>query len=318
MNPSQKTVVISGASSGIGRACVLRMSEAGWHIFATVRKEADRARLERENSRNVYPVILDVEDGESITGAARQIELQLDGRGLDGLVNVAGIGMVGPVEFAAMADLRKIFEVNFFGQVAIIQALSPLLRKNRGRIVNITTIGVNLALPFGALLNASKSAFSMVSDSLRMEMHPLGVKVSAIEPAAISTPAVDKTLGNIEQVIESLPQDAQTLYGPTIRNFARRGYEMEKNGSSPDVVASAVHHALTSPRPKIRYRVGKHATLLAMLPRVLPEGILDALRLRLSGLSLLETTRRETTRRRQIKRGPSPIRTARPSVVNPN
>jgi len=312
MHSSQKTVVITGASSGIGRACVLRMVRAGWRIFATVRKEADRIRLKREGE-NVYPVILDVEDGASITAAARQIESQLDGRGLDGLVNVAGIGMVGPVEFAAMADLRKIFEVNFFGQVAIIQALSPLLRKNRGRIVNITTIGVNLALPFGALLNASKSAFAMVNDSLRMEMHPLGVKVSAIEPAAISTPAVDKTLGDIEQVIQSMPLEAQTLYGPAIRNFARRGYEMEKNGSSPDVVARAVHNALTSARPKIRYRVGKHAKLLATLPRVLPERVLDMLRLRLSGLSSLEKTPRS-----EVRRGPSRVRSVRVPVVNPN
>lgn len=107
MSSSEKTVVISGASSGIGRACVLRMSQAGWQIFATVRKEADRVRLERENPGNVYPVMLDVEDGVSITEAARQIQSQLDHRGLDGLVNVAGIGMVGPVEFASMADLRR-------------------------------------------------------------------------------------------------------------------------------------------------------------------------------------------------------------------
>ena len=312
MTSFKKTVVISGASSGIGRASVLRMSRAGWQVFATVRKEADRVRLERE-IENVYPVILDVEDGASITAAARQIESQLKGRGLDGLVNVAGIGMVGPVEFAAMADLRKIFEVNFFGQVAVIQALAPLLRKNRGRILNITTIGVNLALPFGALLNASKSAFAMVSDSLRMEMHPLGVKVSAIEPAAISTPAVDKTLGDIERVIQSLPLEAQRLYGVTIRNFARRGYEMEKKGSSPEVVAKAVHHALTSSQPKIRYRVGKHATLLSTLPRILPERVLDMIRLRLSGLSSLEAAPRPN-----VRRGPSGVRSARPSVVNPN
>ena len=314
MSPMKQTVVITGASSGIGRASVMRMSRAGWQVLATVRKDSDRVRLERESSGNIYPVILDVEDGASVTAAAGEIESQLDTGGLDGLVNVAGIGMVGLVEFAAMADLRKIFEINFFGQVAIIQALCPLLRKSRGRIVNITTVGVNLALPFGALLNASKSAFAMVNDSLRMEMHPLGVRVSAIEPGAISTPAVDKTLGDVEQVIQSLPAEAQALYGATIRNFARRGYEMEKNGSSPDVVAKAVHHALTSPRPKIRYRVGKHARLLATLPRVLPERVLDMIRLRLSGLSSLEAPPRPTTKQQR----PSAIVPARPSVVNPN
>jgi hypothetical protein len=111
------------------------------------------------------------------------------------------------------------------------------------------------------------------------------VRVIAIEPGAISTPAVDKTLGDLEQVIRNLPAEAQVQYGAIIRSFGRRAYTMEKNGSSPDVVARAVHHALTSSRPRIRYRVGKHAKLLATLSKVLPETVLDAIRLHMFGLS---------------------------------
>jgi len=264
---------------------VARMSEAGWRVFATVRKESDCDRIRAKFADNVHPILMDIVNQASIAAAAREIESQVSGSGLDGLVNVAGIGLVRPLEYASIEDLRQIFEINFFGQVACIQAFSRMLRKRQGRIVNITTVGVNLAIPFGGLLNASKSAFAKISDTLRLEMHPFGVRVIAIEPGSISTPAVNKTLGDLDEVIARLPPEAQLQYGPLLRKMGRRGYEMEKNGSSPDVVAEAVEHALTSNRPRIRYRVGKHAKLLASLPRVLPESLLDALLRRMLGFS---------------------------------
>jgi|GraSoiStandDraft_5_1057265.scaffolds.fasta_scaffold63924_3 NAD(P)-dependent dehydrogenase (short-subunit alcohol dehydrogenase family) len=309
MNTSQKTVVITGASSGIGKSCVARMTRLGWQVFATVRKESDRDQLAREFAVNVHPVLMDLENEESIAAAAQQIESEVAGHGLDGLVNVAGIGMVRPLEYASMKDLRQIFDINFFGQIAVTQALSRLLRKAAGRIVNITSVGVNVAIPFGGLLNASKSAFAKVSDTLRLEMHPFGVRVIAIEPGSISTPAVDKTLGDLEQVIRNLPPQAQAQYGPLIRRMGRRGYEMEKNGSSPDVVAQAVHHALTSSRPRIRYRVGKHAKLLAALPKILPESVMDALLRKMLGFSEAEERRTEK---------PVPMHAGRAIRMNPN
>ena len=283
MPENGKTVVITGASSGIGDACVSRMSRAGWRVFATVRKQSDRDRLESEN--NICPVIMDVQNQATISAAAAEIAAQLKGGGLDGLVNVAGVGMVRPLEYAPMDDVREIFEINFFGQLATIQSFCPMLRRNRGRIVNITSVGVNLAIPFGGLLNSSKCAFGMLSDTLRLELGRFGVRVIAIEPGSISTPAVDKTLGNLEEVIRSLPADAQQSYGAMIRSVGRRGYAMEKSGSSPDVVAARVHHALTSSRPRIRYRVGKHAKLLATLAKILPESVFDLMRLKMLGLA---------------------------------
>ncbi len=213
MSTSQKTVVITGASSGIGKSCVARMSRLGWQVFATVRKQSDSDQIAREFGANVHPVLMDLENEASIAAAAQQIESQAAARGLDGLVNVAGVGMVRPLEYASMKDLRQIFDINFFGQIAVTQALSRLLRKARGRIVNITSVGVNVAIPFGGLLNASKSAFAKVSDTLRLEMHSSGVRVIAIEPGAIATPAVDKTLGDLEAVIRNLPPEAQAQYG---------------------------------------------------------------------------------------------------------
>jgi len=309
MSENRKNVVITGASSGIGHASVLRMSEAGWRVFATVRKSSDQNRL---RSANVYPVIMDVQDAASISRAAAEIGSQLHGDGLDGLVNVAGVGMVRPLEHANMSDVREIFEINCFGQLATIQAFCAMLRQNRGRIVNITSVGVNLAIPFGGLLNSSKAAFGMLSDVLRLELRRFGVKVIAIEPGSISTPAVDKTLGNLDEMIRSLPAEAQQRYGAMIRNVGERGYAMEKAGSSPGVVADAVGHALISSRPRIRYRIGKHAKLLAALAKVLPESVFDGLLLKLLGLS--------SGWQESPSRKPVHVRTMTPRIdaLNPN
>lgn len=295
LNPP-KSVVITGASSGIGRASVAFMSQAGWQVFATVRKTSDQQQLQAAYGENVIPVVMDVQEESSIQAAVQQIATHCDGRGLDGLVNCAGIGVVRPVEYASLPDIRQTYEVNVFGQIALSQALLHLLRRNRGRIVNITSVGVNIAIPFGGLLNSSKSAFAMLSDSMRLELRPFGVRVIAIEPGAISTPAVEKTLGDIESVIQNLPAEARQQYGEMLRTFGRKAYAREKNGSSPSLVADAVLHALSSNRPRIRYRVGKHAKLLATLPKLLPERLLDALRARMFGLEAPPNARLENRR----------------------
>lgn len=280
-NFRKKTVVITGASSGIGQACALQMSQAGWHVFGTVRKIEDKERLQ---STDLTAVIIDVQDRSTIFAAAEQITSELAGRGLDGLVNVAGIGMVRPLEYATNEDLQDIVDINVFGQVAVTQAFLPLIRKRHGRIVNITSVGAHIAIPFGGLLNASKSAFGLLSDTLRLELHPFGIHVCTVEPGAIKTPAVDKTLGDIESVISNLPAPGAAQYRTMLERFARIAYAREMDGSPPDVVAKAVHHALTARRPRIRYTVGKHAKLLGTLPRILSDWLLDAIRFRIAGL----------------------------------
>lgn len=279
-----KTAVVTGASSGIGRASVARMVQAGWRVFATVRKTEDAAHLSSDFGACVVPILMDVTDSASITGAARQVTERLVGQGIDGLVNVAGVGRVAPVEYMSESELREVFEINLFGQLSVTRAFLPLLREARGRIVNITSVGAHIAIPFGSLINASKSAFAIFSDTLRLELHPFGIHVSAIEPGAINTPAVEKTLGDVEAVIRSLPADGTEQYGEMLRAFARRAYERETHGSSPDVVAQAVQHALTASRPGSRYRVGKHATLLASLAALLPDRLLDVVRFRITGM----------------------------------
>jgi NAD(P)-dependent dehydrogenase (short-subunit alcohol dehydrogenase family) len=284
MRDIDKSALITGASSGIGRATVEAMLKAEWRVFATVRKVEDLEKLQSEGDRLLVPVLIDLDDPSTIPAALARVESELEDHGLDGLVNVAGIGMVRPLEYASQEDLHKIFEVNVFAQLAVIQTFLPLLRKARGRIVNITSVGAHIAIPFGGLLTASKSAFSLLNDTLRLELHPFGIHVCSIEPGSIKTPAVDKTLGDVEGVIRNLPERGAAQYGQMLRSFARRAYAREMKGSPPEVVARAVRHALTSTRPRIRYVVGKDARLLTTLSGILPDWLLDVARFRNLGL----------------------------------
>ena len=208
----------------------------------------------------------------------------LSGRGLDALVNNAGIGVVAPVEHIRLEVLRRLFEVNVFGQVAVTQAFLPLIRRARGRIVNMGSVGSHIAIPFGGALCGSKSAFRSLNDALRLELHPFGIHVAMIEPGSIRTPAVDKTLGDVERAIGELPPEGVARYADMLRRFMQRGYEREQNGSAPEVVAEAVLHAVTAKQPRATYPVGKDATLLVTMPRLLPASLLDRIRYRLFGI----------------------------------
>jgi NAD(P)-dependent dehydrogenase (short-subunit alcohol dehydrogenase family) len=281
-----KVAVITGASSGIGRACALLLVQEGFQVFAGVRRPEDGDKLVIEAGNHLTPLIIDVTEIDSIAAAVKEVTATLQGRDLDGLVNVAGIGITGPLEYVTAADLCRIFQVNAFGQLAVTQAFLPLIRKARGRIVNMSSVGAHIALPFGGVLCASKAAFGMLSDALRMELRSCGVRVSVIEPASINTPAVEKTLGDVEGIIRRLPPDGAQRYGDMLRAFTKRAYARELNGSAPEIVARAVHHALTAKRPRIRYTVGKGAKLLTILPRLLPDRLLDSIRNRIFGLSV--------------------------------
>jgi len=288
---SGKVAVITGASSGIGRACALLLARDGLHVFAGVRRPEDGDKLLAEAGNHLMPLILDVTDIESIAAAVDHVTSRLHGRDLDGLVNVAGIGITGPLEYVTAADLCKVFQVNVFGPLAVTQAFLPLIRKARGRIVNISSVGAHIAIPFGGVLTASKAAMGLLSDALRMELGSSGVRVCVIEPASINTPAVEKTLGDVEGVIRRLPPQGARRYGEMLRAFTKRAYARELNGSAPDVVAQAVRHALTARRPRIRYRVGKGAKVLTILPRLLPDRLLDRIRMRILGLSAFNAER---------------------------
>jgi NAD(P)-dependent dehydrogenase (short-subunit alcohol dehydrogenase family) len=281
---SPKSIVITGASSGIGRATALRLARSGWRVFATVRTQADGAALEATGAGAIEAVHLDVADAGSIAAAARDVAARLGERGLDALFNNAGIGDLGPTEYGSLEALREVYEVNLFGQIAVIQAFLPLVRAAKGRILNSGSVADHIAPPFTGAMSSSKAAFASMSAALRLELRPQGIFVCVIEPGAINTPAVQKTLGGVEQTIAGMPPAGAGLYGAALRRMARAFMKDEREGSSPEAVAEVVERALTDRRPRPRYAAGKKSKKLALLARFLPEKLLDRAVLRTFGL----------------------------------
>lgn len=267
-------VVITGASTGIGEACTLRLDRLGFRVFAGVRRPADGERLRAATSDRLMPVYLDVTDSESIRSAAEQVARILGTDPLAGLVNNAGIAVAAPVEFLPLDALRRQLEVNVIGQVAVTQAFLPLLRQARGRIVNMSSVSGRIASPFLGAYSASKFALEALTDALRLELRPWGIRVSLVEPGVIQTPIWNKSLAAAETLQAGLPPAAHELYGLAVE--ALRAGVSELKGLPPERVADAVVHALAARRPKARYVVGRDARLGAALSH-LPTRLRDSL-----------------------------------------
>ncbi|GAA0473231.1 short-chain dehydrogenase/reductase [Actinoplanes capillaceus] len=268
-------MLVTGASTGIGRATALLLARRGFTVYAGIRRDADREAL----GRAVTAVDLDVTDPDQIAAAAKRLDH------LDALVNNAGVGVTGPVEFVPLDALRRQYEVNVFGQVAVTQAMLPMLRASRGRVVTVGSVGSWITLPFGGPLCSSKHAVRSLNDALRMEVRPWGVRAVLIEPGSIHTEAVDKLADEVEPRLASLGPEGRRLYGDAYRTMTATGVREERAGSHPDVVAHAILHALTARNPRARYPVGKKSRLMSTLGRLVPQYALDALRLRALGLS---------------------------------
>lgn len=269
---SDRSVLVTGASTGIGRATALYLAARGFRVFASVRKQSDAAAVE-----GATPVILDVTDSDSIGSAAETLGRALGSEALGGLVNNAGIAVSGPLEFLPLSEVRRQFEVNLFGQIAVTQALLPFLRRAKGRIVNMSSISGRIAVPLLGPYSMSKFALESFSDALRRELEPFGISVSVIEPGVIKTPIWTKGVDSSRERIARMPEKALELYGGRIDQLRKRAEEMSENGAGPEEVAKAVHHALVSRRPRTRYLVGRDAKLTAKLAWLLSDRALDGL-----------------------------------------
>ncbi|WP_456426505.1 SDR family oxidoreductase, partial [Rhodocaloribacter sp.] len=210
--PDKNNVVITGASTGIGKACALDLDARGFAVFATVRRAEDAKALEAEASPRLRTLFLDVTDAASIAAAAETVAGSVGEAGLHGLVNNAGIAMAGPLEGMPLDAFRRQFEVNVTGQVAVTQAFLPLLRKARGRIVNMGSIGGISVLPFVGAYCASKFAFEALTDSLRMELAPWGIEVVIVEPGSVATPIWGKGEAHAEAILERADPGTTALY----------------------------------------------------------------------------------------------------------
>jgi len=275
-----KSVLVTGASTGIGEACALRLDRLGHRVYAGVRSEEHARGLRRRGSDRIVPVFLDVTDQAQIDAAAKQIG---GGGRLDGVVNNAGIGRGGPLEYLPLEVWREQLEVNVLGQVAVTKAVLPFIRAAGGRIVFIGSIGGRVATMLMGPYNASKFAIEAIGESLRSELHPWGIGVSVVEPGAIKTPIWDKAREQADRLERALPAEARTRYARHIAAI-RKAIEMQdRQGVSPDKVAAAVERALFSPRPKTRYLVGTDARVQALLVRWLPDRPREAIIRRFAG-----------------------------------
>lgn len=278
-------MVVTGASTGIGRACALRLDRLGFQVFAGVRKDGDGKALKKKARGNLTPVRLDVTDDAAIAGAAETVAGMVGEEGLLGLVNNAGIAVPGPLEFLPLGDLRSQMEVNVIGQVAVTQAFLPLLRKGTGRIVNIGSIGGRMATPFLGAYNASKFAMEALTDSLRMELKPWGISVSIIEPGSIDTRLWEKGQNAGDVLLGKMPPHGRELYDPAVDAVRQAAEKSAQGAIPPSAVAKAVVHALTAEKPKTRYVVGTDARIQAVVARLVPDGMKDWLVAREMGLS---------------------------------
>lgn len=260
------------------------MDAEGWRVFATVRREEDAEALRQAGSERLVPLLLDVTDPQRIAATAARVAAEVGTGGLDGLVNNAGIAVMAPLETIPLEDLRHQLEVNLISQVAVTQALLPLIRTARGRIVFISSIGGRMAMPFGAPYHASKYGIEAVADCLRQELRPWRIGVAAIEPGSIDTPIWERGEKRADAAAEQAPPAQEALYGRQIESFRGAVRRTAERGIPPAKVADAVHHALTSRRPRTRYLVGVDARGQALLARVLPDRAIDRIVARAMGL----------------------------------
>ncbi len=278
-----RSVLITGASTGIGRATALRLDAAGWRVFAGVRKEADAEGLRVAASERLVPLILDITEAEQIAAAAERIAAEAEG-GLDGLVNNAGVAIPGPLETLPIDDFRRQLEVNLTGHVAMTQAVLDPIRLARGRIVLISSIGGRIAFPMTGAYHAAKFGIEAVGDVFRQELRSWGISVSIVEPGSIDTPIWESGERNADEVNERTPPKQEALYGKAIERYRKVVRQTAERGIAPDKVAVAIEHALTDNRPRTRYLVGIDAKVQARLKPLIPTPVFDRIVGRVMGL----------------------------------
>jgi NAD(P)-dependent dehydrogenase (short-subunit alcohol dehydrogenase family) len=275
---SERVILVTGCSSGIGRATALEAALRGHRVFASARNRNDLADLERRE--NLVALTLDVTDAGSIRSAVEAV-LARAGR-LDALVNNAGYGQYGAAEDVTPDEWRAQFEVNLFGAIAVMQAVLPAMRTAAGgTIVNVSSVAGRVAVPFASPYSASKHALEAVSDALRVELGPFGIRVVLVEPGPIETRFGDRARSIVAPLI-SRPGPYRAVY--TLAERAMDG-EFQKGKLPAEAVARVIVDAVEARRPRARYPVGRIAHALMPLKRALPDRLFDALMRRSLGMS---------------------------------
>jgi len=276
-NEMSRAVVITGASTGIGAACAMHLDRLGYQVFAGVRKAEDGVAFQKTCSDRLVPIELDVTELSTIQKSHSLVLQHIEKGGLFGLVNNAGIAVVGPLEAVPLADLRRQLEVNVIGQVAVTQMFLPLLRQARGRIINMGSIAGLTTMPLMGPYSASKFALEAITDALRLEVRQWGIHVSIIEPGAIATPIWNKSTLDAAEREAVIKEDLRSLYQPIMAAVRKVVGEASKRAISAEAVAKVVGDALTASTPRTRYLVGTDAKLRALMKKLLSDRLSDRL-----------------------------------------
>lgn len=269
-----QSVLITGASTGIGKATAITLDRSNYRVFAGVRKEEDADKLREAASNRLVPIQLDITRTDQIASALKQVKDRLGGYGLNGLVNNAGICVGGPIEALPLEILRRHIEINVIGQIAVTRSFLPLIRSCKGRIINVGSATGRFSLPFLGAYSASKFALVALTDALRRELRPWGIVVSIVEPGTVATPIWEKSFEVSYHIKSQIPDNINVLYeneGSSMAAIMKTG---RKYAVTPEAVAVVILRALKTRRPKIRYGVGAGAWM-ALFGSHLPRRFTD-------------------------------------------
>lgn len=273
---SKGAVLVTGASTGIGRATAVRLERNGFTVFAGVRKKADAESLEAEAAHGrIKPVTLDVVKPRSVSAAREKVQRAVGKAGLAGLVNNAGIANAGPVEHLPVSEFERVLEVNLTGQYAVTQAFLPLIRRGAGTIVFITSIGGLIATPFMSPYHAAKFGLEGLADSLRRELKPWDIDVVVVEPGSIATPIWDKGTDAFDRT--EFGTEAKRLYGKQMDAMRNVIVETAERGVEPERVAKVIERAIRARSPRARYIVGTDAKVMRRVSRLVGDKNFDRL-----------------------------------------
>jgi len=268
----QELAIVTGASTGIGAATARELARRGFHVLAGVRRGRDADAI---RGPGIEPLIIDITNQEHIRALATRVQEDPQGRAVRALVNNAGIGVNVPVEAYAIDEWRRLFEVNLFGHVAVTQALLPALIDSLGRVVNISSVGGKVAMATYGPYAATKFAFEAVSDSLRRELAPLGVRVVVIEPGAVVTEMLGRASATAHEQASAMTPEQSERYGGLVHAVAAQAASAAKSGLPADAAAKVIAKAVTARKPRTRYTVGRDAAVITRLARILPDRTLD-------------------------------------------
>ena len=270
-------VVVTGASTGIGRETALYLDEQGYRVFPGVRKQKDADSLAKAGSDRLTPITIDVTDASSIEAARETVEAAVGTAGIVGLVNNAGVANAGPVEHLPVADFQKVIDVNLTGQYAVTQQFLPLVRRGEGTILFITSIGGRVASPFFSAYNASKFGLEGLADALRREIKPWKMNVVVIEPGSIATEIWERGTEEFDRAEAELGPEATRLYGKQLKAMRDVMADTAERGIEPVEVAKVIEKAIRSDSPNSRYLIGNDAKLMYRMQRLVGDKNFDKL-----------------------------------------